>query len=436
MAGERGRPDPQSDVMLSDVMLSVVAPTRAGESVTAILLTLNVFLLLCSYYLLKVAREPLILLGGGAEVKSYAAAGQAGLLILVSYAYGAIARTVNRVRLITIVILFFVTNLVAFSALAAAHVPIGVPFYLWVGCFSLTVIAQFWAFAADIYDEERGKRMFPILGIGSSVGAVGGSALAHFAVPLGPPALLLLSAAILIFCVALTIAVHRRELHRGKRAAEAEKPIGGESGFKLLLRDKYLLLIGVFIVVYNSVNTTGEYVLDRTLLAAVSGEASPEQFVGNFKAEYFAWVNAIGVVLQTLVVSRVIKYLGVRGALFIMPLVSLFSYGMMAVAPVLSLIFVAKIAENSLDYSLNNTSRQALWLVTTRDAKYKAKQVIDTFLQRAGDVTSAGLVAVGAAVGLGTKGFALANVGAVLAWLGTMVLLTREHKKREGQVTA
>src|SRR5262249_46028044 len=159
MAGERGRPDPQSDVMLSDVMLSVVAPTRAGESVTAILLTLNVFLLLCSYYLLKVAREPLILLGGGAEVKSYAAAGQAGLLILVSYAYGAIARTVNRVRLITIVILFFVTNLVAFSALAAAHVPIGVPFYLWVGCFSLTVIAQFWAFAADIYDEERGKRM-------------------------------------------------------------------------------------------------------------------------------------------------------------------------------------------------------------------------------------------------------------------------------------
>ncbi len=430
MTDGRKLPDPQSDVMLSDVMLSVVSPTRAGESTTAILLTLNVFLLLLAYYLLKVARDTLILVQGGAEVKSYASAGQAGLLIVVAYVYGAIARRLNRVWLISLVTLFFATNLIVFAGLYARDVPIGVPFFLWVGIFNLTAIAQFWAFAADIYDEERGKRMFPILGIGSSVGAAVGSVIVRVSDKLPTSVLMLMAAGVLCVCVVLTVAIHRREVGRSKKATAATQPIGGESGLKLLLRDRYLLLIGVFIVVYNSVNSTGEYVLDKTLTAA----SVSEHFVRNFRAEYSAWVNAVGVVLQTLVVSRVMRYMGVRGALFVMPVVSLFSYGMMAIAPVLSLIFVAKIAENSLDYSLNNTSRQALWLVTTRDAKYKAKQIIDTFLQRAGDVMSAGLVAVGTAIGLTTKGFAVANAGLVLAWFGTMVLLTREHKKREGQV--
>jgi AAA family ATP:ADP antiporter len=427
---ERPPPDPDSDIMLSDVMLSVVSPTRGGESVTAILLTLNVFLLLLAYYLLKVARETLILVGGGAEVKSYASAGQAGLLIIVSYLYGAIARRLNRVWLIGLVMLFFATNLVAFAGLTAQGVAVGVPFFLWVGIFNLTAVAQFWAFAADIYDEERGKRMFPILGIGSSVGAVVGSVIVRVADKLEPPVLMLIAAGVLCICVALTVVTHRREVGRSKKSSVATQPIGGESGFKLLARDRYLLLIGVFIVVYNSVNSTGEYVLDKTLTAAGGGE----HFIKSFKAEYFAWVNAVGVILQTLVVSRVIRYLGVRGALFVMPAVSLFSYSTMAIAPLLSLVFIGKVAENSLDYSLNNTSRQALWLVTTRDAKYKVKQIIDTFLQRAGDVLSAGLVAVGSTIGLSVKGFAAANVALVLVWFGTMVLLTREHKRREGRV--
>ena len=135
-------------------------------------------------------------------------------------------------------------------------------------------------------------------------------------------------------------------------------------------------------------------------------------------------------------VARVIRHFGVRVALFVMPLVSLASYSTLAIAPVLSIVFAAKVAENSLDYSLQNTARQALWLVTTRDAKYKAKQVIDTFLQRAGDVMSAALVGVGTLLSLGVKGFAAANVGLVLAWFGVLIYLTREHKKRSHEHAA
>jgi AAA family ATP:ADP antiporter len=113
-----------------------------------------------------------------------------------------------------------------------------------------------------------------------------------------------------------------------------------------------------------------------------------------------------------------------------MPVVSLISYGTLSVAPVLAVVFYAKVAENSLDYSLQNTARHALWLVTSREAKYKVKQVIDTFLVRAGDVMSAGLVAMGAAIGLGTRGFAAVNVVLVLGWFGVLVLLVREHRRR------
>src|SRR5260370_32294493 len=100
--------------------------------------------------------------------------------------------------------------------------------------------------------------------------------------------------------------------------------------------------------------------------------------------------------MQLFVVSRVIKYLGVRFALLMVPIVSLTGYTTLVFYPALAIILVVKIAENSLDYSVQNTSRQALWLVTSREAKYKAKSVIDTFIVRAGDLLSAMVTAIGA----------------------------------------
>src|SRR5436309_16089663 len=125
--------------------LSLLAEVREGEGVTALLLMLNVFLLLLAYYILKTVREPLILTGGGAEVKSYSSAGQALLLMFIVPLYGSLASRFRRIRLINTVTLFFVSNLVLFYFLAHLKVPLGVPFYLWVGIFNVLVIAQFWA---------------------------------------------------------------------------------------------------------------------------------------------------------------------------------------------------------------------------------------------------------------------------------------------------
>ncbi len=125
--------------------------------------------------MLKTAREVFILGEGGAEVKSYSAAGQALLLLVLVPAYGAFASRVNRIQLVQWVTLFFASHLALFLMALGAGWHVGMAYFLWLGIFNLMVIAQFWAFANDLYTPEQGKRLFPLIGVGSSLGAWVGS---------------------------------------------------------------------------------------------------------------------------------------------------------------------------------------------------------------------------------------------------------------------
>lgn len=423
-------------------LLRPFAEVRAGEAGTVLLMAANVFVLLMAYYLLKVAREPLVLLAGGAEVKAYAAAGQAVLLVGVSLAYAELARRVGKMKLLAAVSLFFLSNLVVFFGLGRRGVEVGVAFYLWVGIFSLTTIAQFWSFASDLCTVEQGKRLFPFIGIGSSLGSVVGAATAKKLIGLGPYGLMLAAAGLLVLCLGMTWAANALGMPRSADDPPHEDaPLGRESGFAAILRDKYLLALAGLAVAINAVTTNGEYLLDRALLARAASAAAVEgvsvgAYIGAFKADYFAWVSGVGVFLQLFVVSRIVKHVGLRSALFFMPIVSLGAYASMAIAPVLALLFVVKVAENALGYSLQNTATQALWLVTARDEKYKAKQVVDTLFVRLGDVASAGVVWLGTRLGLGTASFAMVNVAIVTGWLAIVVVLGREHARRTSEAGA
>ena len=421
-----------------EYVLGLFGEVRPGEAPTVLLLALNVFLLLTAYYLLKVAREPLILLGGGAAVKSYAAVGQAVLLIFVTSIYGWLSARVGRVMLIAIVTLFFAANLALFWLLGSRGVPLGIPFFLWVGVFNTVTIAQFWSFAADTYSDEQGKRLFPIIGIGSSIGAVGGATIARPLVRVGSPFLLMLvAAAILVSTLGLTYLINRREVGSDSKDAPKPKdePLAHDNAFLLILRDRYLLLFAILILVLNIVTKTGDYVLDRMLLTGAPAAAhamglTEAAYIGDFKARYFEWINSAGVILQLFAVSRIIKYAGLRVALVLVPLVSVAGYGAALAAPLIGVLMVARVAESSLDYSLSNTTRQALWLVTSPEAKYKAKQVVDTFVMRAGDSLSAAVVWVGARTAMSTRDFLVINVLLTLVWVGVSILLGGMYARR------
>src|ERR1700704_3753757 len=162
-----------------DRALSPFTDVRPGEGVTAVLMLLNIFLLLICYSVIKTVREPLILLGGGAEVRSYAAAGQALVLMGFVPLYSWFARHVNRTKLLVGVYMFFLVNIELFAIGVAARVPyIGVAFYIWVGIFNLSLIAQFWAYASDVYTKQVGDRLFPMIVVGQTAGAPLGAYIA------------------------------------------------------------------------------------------------------------------------------------------------------------------------------------------------------------------------------------------------------------------
>jgi AAA family ATP:ADP antiporter len=372
-------------------------------------------------------------------VKSYAAAATAGLLMLIVPLYSAIASRVSRVKLINGVLLFFIACLVAFFALSRASVPIGVAFFIWVGIFSLMVVAQLWAFANDIYTVEQGQRLFAIVGFGASLGAIAGSfATGQLVKAYGPYPFMLGAAALLGVCMLLTSVTHVREKRRREAGTSSgpeveaakevgvDEPVRGRSGFALVFADRYLLLIACLMLVYNIVNTNGEYILGRTVVslytaahgAAATGGLDEKKVIGEFYGNFFTFVNILSAVIQMFVVSRVIKWFGVRTALLVLPVVALIGYTAMAFVPLLAFIRGTKLAENSLDYSLQNTTRNALYLPTSRDAKYKAKQANDTFFVRFGDVLSAGLVFAGTTwLGFAPRQFALVNVGLIAVWI-------------------
>src|SRR5690606_27678014 len=140
-------------------------------------------------------------------------------------------------------------------------------------------------------------------------------------------------------------------------------------------------------------------------------------FVTAFSGSISAAVNLVGFLLQLFATSRIIRVMGVRGALFVLPVLALVNYSVIAVAPLLAVVRVGKILENATDYSLQNTLRQALFLPTSREAKCQAKAAIDTFFTRAGDVLSAGLVALGQVLAVTIPVFAAFNVALTVVWL-------------------
>ena len=119
-----------------------------------------------------------------------------------------------------------------------------------------------------------------------------------------------------------------------------------------------------------------------------------------------------------------------QALLYVTPFVSLAAYASMIFLPILGLIKVLKVAENSSTLSIQNTARQMLWLPTTKEMLYQAKPTIDTLFVRLGDGLAAMTILVGTRIfHLGNVGFILVNVGLVFVWIALSAYLHREHQK-------
>ncbi len=328
-------------------------------------------------------------------------------------------------------------------------------FFVWVGVFNVMIVAQFWGFANDLYSKDEGERLFPIVGFGASLGAVLGTGIAVWMIgPFGLYQLMLMGAGLLVAQIVLTNYLDGRGRAETVGAVDGSTDGGtattGESrsskgAFGMVFGTPYLLMIGLMLMCLNWVNTTGEYILssvveDAARAAVAAGDAgglsidetrqAVEEYIGQFYAQFQLVVNVAAVVVQLFLVSRIIKYVGVRFAVMVLPCLAFGAYSILAFFPVLTVVRWAKTAENATDYSLNNTVRNMLFLPCTREQKYSAKQAIDSFFHRIGDVLSAGLVFVGTTYfALGGGGFAKFSILIVLAWLVLAFFIGREYRQ-------
>ncbi len=484
--------------------LRVFTDIRPGEAPKAFLLSLNLFLLLLAYYLIKPVREALLLVDKDApRMKSYLSGAQAFLFVFVILAFSLLASKVPRHKLITWVTLFFISNLVVFYFLHLAGIgagAMGIVFFIWIGIFNYMVVAQFWGFANDLYTYDVGKRIFPLIAFGATLGAVIGSRIAKWIIePLGKFNMMLLSGAVLGVCILLAVLIHRREVRSAQSGARPdahlqEKPLKPGDGFSLVVKTRYLLYIALAILVYNFINTNGEYIIshvatqsgEKTWVALVSQsedrnlkwfqerdinhdgmladreipdkkaldrldddkngvitlQEAHNSYVGGYNGKFFSdyqfLTNILALIIQLFFVSRIFRWLGVGGALFVLPLIALGGYGFISLGATLLLVKWVKSLENGTDYSLMNTIKAALFLVTSREEKYKAKAAIDTFFVRAGDALAALAVFVGTTfLAMKIEKFAILNIVFILIWLFLAYLIMRQYKllkARQGTV--
>ncbi len=381
---------------------------------------------------------------GGAVWKSYSAAAQAVVLMGFIPLYGWFSSKVNRMKLVLGVNVFFLICIELFSIAVKANVPyIGVAFFIWVGIFSLSIIAQFWSLANDLVAEDQGKRLFPIIAIGATLGSPIGSKLASslFKTGIPAPSILHISAALLLVSMALYWILQIKFINRlSNKTGKTEQKLSTTNGFTLLFRSRYLLLIAALLLLLNIVNTTGEFILgDKVVQAAdqaVAADPSLDKkaFIGSFYGNFFFIVNIVTFVVQAFFVSRIVKFFGIAGVVLMLPFIALGAYTTIALGAGLVLIRWMKIAENATDYSVMNTARAMLWLPTSREEKYKGKQTVDTFIVRIGDLLSAGIVFAGVNyLQLKSDGFAMVNLVIVAIWLFIGFMLVRHYRKLTAQ---
>lgn len=411
--------------------------TQVGRNeVLAVALSfVMVLVLMTSYSILKPVRDSLAGDWGNVGLSMTWTVNFFLSLFAVS-AYGAALTWVRfRVMVPAIYVFFSLTFLALYVFRTQVPDPtlVNQGFYIWVSVFSLFNLSVFWSFMTDIYNSEQARRLFGMIAAGTTVGAITGPIITASLVDrLGANGLLLLSAALLIVPVFLipvlrSLKVTRlgnEALHGGQdaRTAVGTNPF---AGFSVLLADRYLLGICAFILLYVTINTFVYFELQN-----LTGEYSLE-----FRAKIWSMIeistNVLTLVTAALITGRIVNRFGMQTALALMP--ALVALGILALvaAPVLAMLAVFQVGRRVGNYAITRPSREMLFTVLDREARFKAKPVIDVVIYRGGDVMTAWLFTLLAdKVGLGLTGIALVIGGIAATWVVVALKLGRTYTER------
>jgi len=387
------------------------------------------FLLLSSYYVIRPLRDEMGLRGTD-DALSWLFVGTLAGTVALNPLFGALVRRFPRRVFVPVVYHVLAATLLAFFILlrtmpADAALPVARVFFVWVSIFNLFAVSVFWGFMADIWSSAQGKRLFGLVGVGGTVGAIAGGALTAGLVHVAGATQLLLLAALLLEGAVLAVRrLARIAAPRSAPAPPGETGLTGPKawleGFRLIARSPYLAGICLFILLY-AISSTFLYFEQARIVKATFADSAQRTA---FFARIDLWVNLLAAATQVLLSGRIVRLLGVGGTLVALPVLTAAGFVALAVSPTAGVLALVMVTRRAGNFALFRPAREVLFTVLPREEKYAAKSFVDTFVYRFGDVVGAfadkGLRALGA-VGATLAGLFLpvAVAWALLAaWLG------------------
>ena len=397
------------------------------------------FALLCSYYIIRPMRDEMGILGGVENLQWLFT----GTLLAMTAAiplFGWISSRFPRRQFLPYVYSFFISMLVLFYFLLdgqVAQVYVARAFFIWASVFNLFVVSVFWSFMADLYSNTQARRLFGFIAAGGTVGALTGPALAALLVqPLGAKTLLLLSAAMLLWAIVCIAKLSSWSADNTRVKDETMMPqeknqqeilLGGGiwSGITMVMRSPYLLGICLLMLLFTTL---------ATFLYFMQAQIIRDAFVDSAqRTAVFAWidlaVNALTLIVQIFLTSRLIKWFGLAAVLAIIPVMLAIGFTVLGLSPVLGVLLVVQVIRRAGNYAVMRPAREMLYVVLSREEKYKAKNFIDTVVYRTGDAVSAWVYAGMRSVGMSLSTIALIAVPLALVWAWVAFGLGRQQTK-------
>jgi ATP:ADP antiporter, AAA family len=415
---------------------------RRGEIAPILASALFFFCILTALMVVRPAREALGM-QRGIEALRWLFIGTALVTLAVNPAFGWLVSRFRRLQFITATYLFFALSLLVFYGLLvfapeAIGETSGQVFYVWFSVFNLFVTMVFWALMADRFSLEQSKRLFALIAVGGTLGAIAGPWLASLlAQPFGTPSLLLVAVAFLCLGVAAAwlVAWLQPEPVRAAWSDDPEAPpavreravIGGSAweGIRATLRSPYLLGISGYVLIV-AVMGTFIYFTRLEMVAALGDDL-------DLRTAVFARIDLIvqvtTLVLQALVAGHLMKRLGVPVTLALLPITAALGFVGLAIAGSLVVLVVFDAAFRAVQRAIMRPARETLFTVVRREDKYKSKAFIDTFVHRGGDVAGAQTDGLLARFGMGLVALASLAVPLAILWGALGIWLGRAQQR-------
>ncbi len=417
--------------------LSELTPAKPGELRALLWSFAYFFFLLSSYYVLRPLRDEMGVAAGVGNLQWLFTA-TFFVMLVVSPLYGAVVAKLPRHRLIPAIYHFLALNLLAFWALLYFDINrtlTAQAFFVWVSVFNLFAVSIFWSFLADLFSSEQAKRLFGFIAAGGTIGTLLGPLLIiALAGSVGPTNLLIIATLLLEIAVVCAMRLEREVPKKEQPEEKApEEPLGGSwiAGLLQVARSPYLAGIALWVALLSLAGTF-LYFMQANVVASLSSDPA-------VRTRIFATidlsVSITTILVQLFLAGRILPRFGVGRSLAVTPVVFTAGFAALAISPVVMIVLATQALQRASNFSISNLARETLFTVIDREAKYKAKNVIDLVVFRGGDVAFSWLFAtLRTGLSLELSVIALITLPVTAAWAILSLALGRGQASRTAPV--